>query len=174
MNRTKAEFLRYLATVKKVQMAATECSVAGGVADILALGSNGYVEEFELKTGWIDAIHGEKAKMEKHALYAEVHIQKTRIPNYFSLVIPIEILEKVEPRIGELHNNYGIIVYDKDYHFTIHKGAYLLHSGNATKLRKEIMRRMVADWVELMTGEWEEKPDKSVPVPKMKEIETVL
>ncbi len=153
MNQLKIDFLRYLALEKRAEAAATECQVADGVADILSV-ERDRVHEVELKASLSDAIHGENAKVQKHALYREYDRRKTWIPNYFTIAIPAEILDDFLPRWeADFDERYGIMTYtivDGRHKFNYHRRPKRLHDGRATKLKREILRRMLCDNVALL------------------------
>jgi len=73
-------------------------------SDLLFLGRNDTVYEFEIKTSISDLRADFKNKIKKHNA---MRLRAGQTPNYFYMVIPHEILEK-----ADIPNYYGVILYN--------------------------------------------------------------
>ena len=145
------EFIKYLTLSKRAELVATECKTCpGSIADVLSVERKG-VYEYELKESMND-YHNE-TKKSKHRTYAQFKRHKRTLPQYFTLVIPIVILEFVE-RMPEINPKYGIMTHSVNavgqMKFKYHREPKRLNTGNSGTLRKEILRKMVHDHVQVI------------------------
>lgn len=146
MKQVYIELMSYLSRTRRVEIAATECRTIPNVyADILSVETKG-VYEYEIKVSYND-IHNDKKK-DKHTIYGRFDKYKRSLPQYFVMVLPVEVVQTYMQCLEDGHFNpkYGVLSYDKDYNFKYVKGPYRLNKGLAGYLRTEIQRRSLDDF----------------------------
>jgi len=145
LDKTKTNFITSCAFLnvrfrRNFWQVATEVWTHGGIADVIAIDGN-MVHEFEVKISCAD-INKERKKRKHH--------DKSRMPNYFTLVIPHEkrIYKCAKKFVEEVNHKYGITTISKDCIVRVKKGSQILHRNNSNsldQLRKNTFQRATSE-----------------------------